>query len=165
MIIKWNRNNLFLTVDEVAIDCWCKVRNELNNLRPLPGKADLAWSIGPYGEKRGPVMPRIFPVGEWEITQINPHPDKVQDGYLYPFFIMTNAHKPVEIWELDERGFYKRPTGKFVEDYYDGLHYSNDEWTQGCIRIAEEKDLRWMVSVIQPILDDKEKIPFIVTEE
>lgn len=48
------------------------------------------------------------------------------------------------IWELDENGFYLRPTGRIVQDYFNGMHFSTSDWTQGCLRIAKEEDARWI---------------------
>jgi hypothetical protein len=137
-----------------AVQCWCKTRNDLNGLRPRreSGRVlapDLFLITREDGSHGPASMPRLFPVGEWTITGITPHPDKVRDGYLYPFYIATDAHQPLEIWELDERGFYDRPTGSHMEDYFYGLHFSSCDWTQGCLRIAWEEDLRWLARAVK----------------
>jgi hypothetical protein len=80
----------------------------------------------------------------WKITGFNEHPDAVNDGYLYPVFISTNAYAMLDIWELDSNGFYLKNTGEKCRDYFYGLHYSTSDWTQGCIRIGYQADVRWL---------------------
>jgi len=146
MKLTWNRNEPFLLADGRKIACWCKVRNEQNGLRPRKGEADL-FRTTPEGL---PSMPRRFPVGEWKITGINPHPDPKEDhGYLYPFYIATDAHQALDVWELDARSFYKAPTGEHVDDGAYGLHFSSSDLTQGCLRIGTEEDLRWLVANVK----------------
>jgi hypothetical protein len=95
-----------------------------------------------------PSMPRIFPIGEWKITVKNPHRELLPDGtpktpYLYPAWIGTDARQELDVWELDDGGFYLRPTGEKVMDSGYGAHFSSCDWTQGCIRIATLKELLW----------------------
>ena len=94
-------------------------------------------------------MPRRFPVGKWHNhgSAIRT-PIRMEDnGYLYPFFIATDAWQWLDEWELDDKGFYpSAPTGKKVKDTADGLHFSSCDWTQGCLRIATEAELRWLVA-------------------
>jgi hypothetical protein len=143
MKLTWNRKEPFLLADGRKIACWSKVRNELNGYRPRKGEADL-FRTTPGGF---PSMPRPFPAGEWKITGINPHGKS--EPYLYPFFIATDAHQALDVWELDARGFYKGPTGERVDDFAYGLHFSSSDWTQGCLRIGTEEDLRWLVANVK----------------
>jgi hypothetical protein len=138
------------------------VRNEINGLRPRPDEQDIFRITRSDGLSGAPSMPRPFPIGEWVITGIKSHPDPT-DKYLYPFFIATDAHQRLEVWELDKRGFYKSPSGIYCEDYAYGLHFSSSEWTQGCIRIATEADLLYLVDIIRPHLSH-ESIQFIAEE-
>jgi len=173
MKITWRKCEPFLKValnEEIRqIPCWCKVRNELNGLRPLAskiksGESDIAYNTNVEGKDEFPVMPREFPIGDWEITCINPHLDpNEKNGYLYPFYIGTNAHQMIPTWDV-KNGLYVKASGSLVDDYAYGLHFSTSDWTWGCIRIATEQDLRWMVSIIQPFLAAKERILFIVTQ-
>jgi hypothetical protein len=166
MEVIWKRSHSFLVADGRNIPCWSKVRNELNGYRPDPDKmkrddADLFCITEPNGRPGGgpPSMPRPFPVGEWKITGVNPHPNPLENhGYLYPFYICTNAHQLLDVWELDDGGFYFRKTGEKKNDSAYGLHFSTSDWTQGCIRIAAEADLRWLVEHV------KAGDPFVVTD-
>jgi len=162
MKMTWARSEPYLYVATSRIKCWSKVRNEGNGLRPrnplYKGVTDVVYSIKEDGSKGWPIMPRPFPMGNWKITGFKEHPDPTEDnGYLYPIFIMTNAVNPVPEWELDGDGLYLRPTGKIVLDYYNGLHFSSSDWTQGCLRIDTEDNVRWLWSVLS-IGDD-----FVVT--
>jgi len=163
MDLSWNRKQSFLLAGTKQIPCWCKVRNELNGLRPkVDGDAADLFCSSPLGLAQGagpPSMPRIFPVGKWKVTCINSHPDPSWDnGYLYPFWIGTNAKQELDVWALNDGGRYDKPTGEKVLDTIYGLHFSTCDWTQGCIRIATETDLRWLVANIK--IGDS----FVVTE-
>lgn len=152
MKLIWNRKEPFLLADGRKIACWSKVRNELNGYRPNPdkeraGDADLFRITRADGMLGPPSMPRPFPAGEWKITGINPHP--ASEPYLYPFYIATDAHQSLDVWALGENGFYLKPTGEKQEDYAYGLHFSSSDWTQGCLRIGTEEDLRWLVANVE----------------
>jgi len=140
-----------IVADGRPIRCWSKVRNEINRLRPKAGAADIFRITCSDGSAGVPSMPRPFPLGEWKITAIKPHPNPV-DSYLYPFYIATDAHQRLEVWSLDAKGYYKARAGIYVDDYAYGLHFSSSDWTQGCIRIAQESDLRYLVDLIRPRL-------------
>jgi hypothetical protein len=149
MILTWHKSEPFMRMEELQIPCWCKVRNELNGLRPKKGVQDVVWSMDKDGAKKYPVMPRTFPPGVWKITGCNDHSavdehGAPKEGYLYPVFISTNAYAMLDIWELDKNGFYLRNTGEKCRDYFYGLHFSNSDWTHGCIRIKNEDDIRWL---------------------
>jgi hypothetical protein len=158
MVMKWVKSEPFLVCDGTKVKCWSKVRNELNGLRPRRNEHDVCISINKDGSPGVPIMPRTFPVGEWKITGFKEHPDKATDGYLYPVFIRTDAVNKVPEWKLDENGFYSHPTGRIVDDYFNGIHFSACEYTQGCLRIADESDIRWLWQVLN-VGDD-----FIVSE-
>jgi hypothetical protein len=163
LTLTWHKEDSFLYAGDKQILCWSKVRNELNGLRPKKGIPDLVYSMGENGRKEYPVMPRSFPVGVWQITGFNDH-SKVdakgmpEDGYLYPVFIATNAYAMLDIWDLDENGGYLKNTREKCKDYFYGLHFSTSEWTQGCIRIGYQADVRWLWDNCQ--VGDQ----FIVTE-
>jgi hypothetical protein len=128
-----------------SFDCWSKVRNELNGLRPRKGEHDICISINEDGSPGVPIMPRSFAVGKGKITGFKEHPDPTENhGYLYPVFIRTDRVADVPEWELDENGFYLRPTGRTVKDYFNGIHFSTSDWVQGCLRLANEADARWI---------------------
>lgn len=150
MKLSWDKADDFLLAGDRKIRCWSKVRNELNGLRPRTGKPDVFYTTTIGGNKGVPSMPRAFPVGKWKILGIIPHPDRANDGYLWPFYIATDAWQMLDEWELDSNGVYERKTGKRVPDYAYGLHFSSSDWTQGCIRIGSESDLRWLVEQVKP---------------
>ena len=150
MKLSWDKADDFLLAGDRKIRCWSKVRNELNGLRPRKGASDVFYTTTIGGNKGVPSMPRTFPVGNWKIVGIIPHPDRERDGYLWPFYIATDAWQKLDVWELDEKGFYKGKTDQApVSDFAYGLHFSSSDWTQGCIRIALESDLRWLVTNVK----------------
>jgi hypothetical protein len=90
-------------------------------------------------------MPRTFPLGNWEILGFKEHADPSEDnGYLYPVFIQTDAVNVVPEWELDDQGLYLKPTGRMIVDRDNGLHYSTSDWTDGCLRIGTEDEIRYL---------------------
>ena len=148
MEITWKKSDGYLIADGRQIQCWSKVRNELNDLRPrnplLPGTTDVYLATGDI-----PAMPRPYPVGNWRITGFKEHPDPTEDnGYLYPIFINTDAVNQVPEWQLDANGLYLKPTGKLIEDEDNGLHFSTCDWTDGCVRIATEEDIRYLWKIL-----------------
>ena len=144
------RSTGMLQAGDSQIRAWSKVRNELNGYRPnkeknAAGNSDVFYITRSDGSRGSPSMPRPFPAGKWKITGINEHPDKINDGYLYPFYIATDAFQPLDVWELDNRGFYLQNTNKKENDYAYGIHFSTSDWTQGCLRVETENDIRWLV--------------------
>jgi hypothetical protein len=153
MILTWSRKDAFLVAGDRRVECWSKVRNELNGLRPYvplhEDKTDVVRSF----PANVPIMPRPFPVGNWQITGFRIHPNVATDGYLYPVFIATDAINECPEWELDSNGRYLRPTGRVVHDGANGLHFSTSDWTQGCLRVAKESDIRWLWLSLTPGVD------------
>ena len=146
MMLMWRKSDGFLSyVDrngiEQRINCWSKVRNEQNGLRPrkplFKGVTDVYYATGDVA-----AMPRVFPNGQWTITGVKEHPDPTENhGYLYPAFIRTDAVSAVPEWLLNADGTYMKPSGKVLVDRDLGLHFSTSDWTQGCIRIATYDEL------------------------
>lgn len=130
------------------------VRNESNGERALhdPSQVVYAMTHDPY--TRYPVMPRPFPVGYWQVYM----PRRRSDRYLAPFFIPTDAERELSVWALDARGGYDHETETKVLDLGYGLHYSASRTTFGCIRVAERKDLLWLVDRISAILGSGESV-------
>lgn len=163
MIVKWDRKNRYLNLGTIRVGCWSKVRNELNGLRPRKGEHDTCISINADGSPGVPIMPRPFPAGNWKIIGIKEHPDPAENhGYLYPVFLLTDAVNEVDEWILDENGFYLRPSGRKVKDHFNGLHFSTSTYTQGCIRVETEKDVRTMWAIVKGELAAGREIPFNV---
>ena len=141
MTLTWKKSDGYMLCGGWKINCWSKVRNELNGLRPRnplhPGNTDVYLATGDV-----PAMPRVFPVGEYTILGVKEHPDPTEDnGYLYPAFIRTNAVSMVPEWTLTKEGLYSYPTGRLVPDGDLGLHFSTCDWTDGCVRIATKEEL------------------------
>jgi len=150
MVLSWHKSDGFLFANDRLIPCWSKVRNEINGLRPKKDIPDIVYSMGKDGRKEYPVMPRSFPAGVWRITGFIEHPDAEKDGYLYPVYIATDAYQMLDIWELDEKGFYLQNTKEKIADYFYGLHFSTSDWTHGCLRIGTEADIRWLWDKLIP---------------
>jgi hypothetical protein len=146
--LTWDKANNYCEYDGKKIRVWSKVRNELNGLRPYstlrPGKTDVCYSITEDGLKGVAIMPRPYPSGRFIVTGFKEHPDKKNDSYLFPVFMLTDAVNRVEEWELDKDGRYSRRSGRLVLDYFNGWHFSSSDWTQGCVRVEEEEDMRWI---------------------
>ena len=70
------------------------------------------------------------------------------DKYLWPWYIPTNAHQLVAVWELRNGGYY-RATSVQVQDYGYGLHFSKSSTTLGCIRLQKEDDIRALADMVQ----------------
>jgi hypothetical protein len=149
----WSKSEAYLYCATSRIKCWSKVRNEINGLRPRnplrENTTDVCHSVNADGSEGVPIMPRTFPVGNWRITGFKEHPDPTENhGYLYPVFINTDAVNEVPEWELDDNGLYHKPTGRTVTDHFLGLHFSTSDWTQGCLRIDTEDNIRWLWNVL-----------------
>lgn len=119
--IKFNKaTGEFIAFDK-AISVTNVVRNELgkgNNFRALN---EVVYSEALDGKKGPAYYPREFPSGNWLIKDIISHPHQVNDAYLYPFFIATNAHQLVQTREVIG-GKYAEIDG-LVEDYGYGIHH------------------------------------------
>jgi hypothetical protein len=141
---------------ERTIEISCDVRNELNGRRQ---KNEVVFTI-PGGL---PYYPRQFPAGTWRVQDVR----RRSDPYRRPFFIATTAHQLVEEWEIkdgqDGKPAYDRPTGKMVEDREYGLHHSASPTTTGCIKIAHEEDVRWLVDRIHDAEAIRDNVTLEVT--
>ena len=91
-----------------------------------------------------PYMPRVFPQGVWKLGK----PVAKADPYTAPWFIPTTAWQMVDVWSVDEHGFYGKPTGEKVKDEGYGLHNSTSRTTLGCLKIEKKTDLAWLVEVL-----------------
>ena len=101
-----------------------------------------------------PYMPQGFPTGEWKITGVFPR----TDPHLAPFFISTTAWQMVPVWEADAHGVFLRATGTWVHDSAYGIHFSDLDFTVGCIRVILESDLRWFSAQVQDELNELRKL-------
>lgn len=127
---------------------WCKVRNELNGDRKLSEVA--VKSTRENGEDGVPYMPRTFPKGRWHITYVNEVAPA--DTYLWPYFIGTDATQKVEEWNTTWDGRYESKSGRVVDDFGYGIHFSSSATTLGCIRVERKDDLEALVELLRPAL-------------
>ena len=154
MIVTWRRDDEVLEIDGEKFVVTNKVRNELNKLRKLHDPKEVVRAIvnGQYGSS---YMPRQFPRGIWNITEIEY--TKVRD--FAPIKIKTDAHQKVQTWALDKLGGYDHPLDIFVDDsgYY--LHWAQfSRTTLGCGRVETENEVRRLAELIKPALDRKESV-------
>ena len=162
MHVLLNKTKQQLVVDVFGpIWAWSEVRNEINHHRPTDGQPDVFYTQNKDGSRGKPSMPRPFPTGIWSIT------DELDtaEPYLKPVKIMTDAHQMLEVWELDEHGFYLKPTGEFVDDYGYRIHYNNGSHTSlGCAVVNQVFDIQWLAKLVRQSLDKGEPISLEVVE-
>jgi len=145
MRIIWARDKGVMTCGPEIIMCTSVVRNELNSRRKLHDPRDVVRAI--VDDKySGPYMPRPFPLGMWHIFGY----DMTHDVNYAPIKFFTNAHQLVELWDLDDRGGYDKPSGETVDDTSYWLHFARDsKTTLGCGRLGSAYEAR----VLQKIVD------------
>jgi hypothetical protein len=103
-----------------------------------------------------PYMPIGFPKSPpegWKITGVFPR-DKILKPHLWPLYISTNAWQMVPEWEVTEGGVFVKPTGRWVHDAAYGIHFSDLDFTQGCIRVVNQPDLEELAAKVQAELDE-----------
>jgi len=151
MNITWMQGSSELWYNGLMISCSCNVRNELNGNRRMN---EIVRTM-PNGK---PYMPRIFPKGTWKVGL----PLVRETDELAPFFIPTNAHQLVQVWDT-RNGSYVAATNILDDDTAYGLHYSLYQNTLGCIKIRNKKDLLELVRVIKECYARKEEVYVIVS--
>lgn len=151
-ILSWNREKFYLEAYGGYLDCSCDVRNLENGRRE---KNEIVRTI----PDSVPYSPQQFPVGVWEIGEI----EEKTDPYLAPFFINTDAWQWVLEWEIKD-GLYIKRTDKWVKDTEYGIHYSTSPTTLGCLKIIKEADLIWLVEKIRESKDNGETVYIAVTD-
>ena len=137
MNIKWERDKGWAVVDNPKYNSLftvtCEVRNELNGRRKLHNPDEVVNVVQANGMWGHAYMPRRFPKGKWQITQVIYTGEPV----FAPVKIITNAHQKVELWNLDKNGGYEKPSGIYADDYGYHLHWSkNSRTTLGCGRVG-----------------------------
>ena len=152
----WKRDENVLELNGEQFTVTNRVRNELDGTRKLHNPKEVVRAIV-NGVYSSPYMPRQFPKGAWNITEIEY--TKARD--FAPIKIKTDAHQKVETWALDKSGGYDHPLGIFVDDsgYY--LHWSEfSRTTLGCGRVGTDmdKEIRRLAELIKPALDRKESV-------
>lgn len=166
-MITWSLKNENLLFLNRSIRVWSKVRNELNGQRPRNGAGDVVYTTNADGSDGVPYMPRPFPIGNWNITGIVPHLTKADEikGYLYPYYISTDAWQMVDEWDLDQKGRYLKPSGRKVKDYAYGLHWPEfSQTTLGCGRFDTKDHLLSVVAELTEMLNHAKTIPLQVIE-
>lgn len=131
--IEWRQGSDKLTGFGYSFQVSCKVRSELNGLR---AKDNIFYTTDQWGHWPSiPSQPRIFPAGHWRILGFR-IVSETEDPkhYKRPYFFRTDAHQSLWAWEV-KNGIYVKKMGYKVEDYAYGIHYSESEFTQGCIRM------------------------------
>jgi hypothetical protein len=158
MRVEWNRDKNDLYCNGIHFFVTNKVRNEIDplHIRKLhdPKEVVLAIENGVFTK---PYMPRKFPKGTWQITEL----ENTIVTEFAPIKIKTNAHQMVETWELDEKKGYDKPSGKFVNDSGYHLHWSkNSITTLGCGRVGTDTDkqVKKLAGLIKQAMDKGEMI-------
>lgn len=165
-MISWSISDGNLLFLDKAIMVWSHVRNEINGKRPKKGMRDVVYTEKKDGSRGVPYMPRPFPLGSWNILGIVDHqtPNDQETGYLYPYFIRTDAWQMVDEWEIDQQGFYLRMTGRQVADYGYGLHWAEkSSTTLGCGRVDTKDHLLFIVEELRELFKHSKTIPLQVT--
>lgn len=154
MILLWKRDDNLLNVGDEQLTVTNRVRNELNGSRKLHNPKEVVKAIvnGVYGPA---YMPRQFPKGIWNITEIEY--TKARD--FAPIKIKTDAHQKVQTWALDKSNGYDHPLDVFVDDFGYYLHWSEFSLTTlGCGRVETENEVRRLAELIETALKAKEKV-------
>lgn len=158
MKIEWNRDKNDLYCSGIHFFVTNKVRNEIDPLyvRRLHDPKEVVKAIE-NGQYTKPYMPRKFPKGTWQITEL----EWTEDEEFKPVKIKTNAHQMVETWLLDDKNGYDKPSGKFVNDsgYY--LHWSKKySTTLGCGRVGTDTDkqVRKLAGLVKQAFDKGEMV-------
>lgn len=128
----------------------CKVRNELNGKRE---KDQVVYTYPVSGNPK-PYYPRQHPSGIFEITGI----EYTDDVEYAPVKIKTDAVRKVFTWDLDREGNYWEPTGNIQVDKYYWIHFTNSKTTLGCIRINNIHDALSLAHIIEPVLENGDKV-------
>ena len=147
---------------EMNVEASCVVRTDKGQGRDHRALADpdevvYAMDGDRYNPK--PYMPRQFPRGVWNVKR--PYEvDREDPEYKYkgPWFIPTDASVMVQVWDVDEDGGYKAPTGTWVRDWGYGLHFSESRTTLGCINILRLQQLMQMKVLIDNAIDRNEGV-------
>jgi len=146
-VIQFNYQRMFAFGK--LIECSCVVQNLENKNRAMN---QVVFSENADGLNGVPYSPQVFPLGAWPVRAPIPEPES--NPYEFPFFIPTDAHQLVDEWGTVQREalYYTQKTGRQVMDWGYGIHFSKSMVTLGCIRIASQQDLMFIVSQVQNAL-------------
>jgi hypothetical protein len=152
-----------LTAFDRVIPCSCEIINERTN----PVRTKVVYSENEDGTLGHPYMPRIFPMGLWNVTVVLAVDEaKDPNGYEYPFFIATDAWQWVDVWSVKQehelmydhislvsgQGVAGGQMPLMVKDYGYGIHFSKSEWTLGCEKVLSLVDLMWLADEVRAAL-------------
>ncbi len=124
------------------------VSNKFYEILTQSPKDHVVLSTNEDGSDGVPYKPQAFPVGIWNVRM----PQTRSSPFTAPYFIPTDAHQFVEEWELDEHERYKCKTGRLVMDWGYGLHHSAIDYTFGCLKILDARDVFWLAEQITDFL-------------
>lgn len=149
------------------IPATCIVRNEVNGwrrsdqvVRTTPGTAPDRPGVA--------YMPRPFPPGAWTVTGVY---SMSKDSVFWPYFIDTDAHQVLSVWETNADGTYGRPTRETFEGVGYGIHHAryNDRrglvrsnTTLGCINILDPTDAERLAQDIKAIRSRGTDVVFLI---
>lgn len=138
MTLVWLRDDNLLIVGSKRFTVTNRVRNEIDPdaVRNLHDPAEVRKAVvnGQWGP---PYMPRKFPKGIWNVTEI----EETTVPDFAPLKIKTNAHQLVHAWALDAKGGYDHELPDLIDDsgYY--LHWcQGSRSTLGCGRVGINND-------------------------
>ena len=157
MRLMWRRDKGELRLDAGVFTVRCEVRNELNGRRKRNSPDEVVNIVRADGTWGHAYMPRPFPLGVWKITGT----EKTSVPVFAPVKIKTDAHQKVELWNLDGRGGYDRPSGVFEEDYGYHLHWcAGSRTTLGCGRVGMDsaKEVLALAALVDAALGNGEEV-------
>jgi hypothetical protein len=145
----------------------CLVRNEQNGERKPAQVIYTSHTTAP-GMPGVAYMPRPFPPGKWRVTDVLRMGD---DTAFWPYFIATDAHQLLHVWDLDEKGNYLResPTtfdgrayGSHHARYFNGYAFVASRTTWGCINQLDPADSVELAHRILDKLKKRDEVFFLV---
>lgn len=138
------------------IKCSCLVRNELGtgDMARLPNQVVHTEPAPGY-----PYQPRPFPATQNNVWTLGKPVRETYDAgaYIRVWWIPTNAHQEVRVWNVAEHESYSTYEGPsdppiYAQDSGYGLHCSGSPTTLGCLRISADADMEFLAA---SIIDDQ----------
>ena len=164
MTLRFKRSKYELVIEDTytAYTATNDVRNELNGRRRLHDPKEVIRAVvdGQWGP---PYMPRQFPLGTWNVLRVEEQP---RTSGFWPVKIVTDAHQPVKVWKLDEKGGYEAETDEVVMDSGYHLHWTPYNTTHGCIRVGGQytEEVLEVAMFVKRALQGGHKVQLIVEE-
>ena len=101
-----------------------------------------------------PYVPQGFPLGLCKITEVV----ETTEAHLAPLFIRTTAAQLVPVWEVNDHGVFVRDTGRWIHDLGYEIHWSDLDFTDGCVRVIDLEDQKWLAAQVQYELNELRKL-------